>query len=60
MQSEGPLPYLQEPSTGPYDKPDESILYFHILYLYNILVKLQCMPSVPLQCFTGFRIVAGA
>jgi hypothetical protein len=38
MESEGSLPCAQEPSTGPYPKPDRSILsylskiYFNIVY----------------------------
>jgi hypothetical protein len=33
MESEGSLPYLQEPYTGSYPEPDESSPYNRILFL---------------------------
>jgi hypothetical protein len=33
MEPEGSLPYSQEPSTGPYSKPDQANPYHLILYL---------------------------
>jgi hypothetical protein len=33
METEGLLPYSQEPITGPYPEPDESSPYHSILFL---------------------------
>jgi hypothetical protein len=32
MQPHGPLPFSQEPSTGPYPEPDQSSPYHPILH----------------------------
>jgi hypothetical protein len=32
MEPEGPLPYSQEPATGPYPEPDKSTPHFPILF----------------------------
>jgi hypothetical protein len=33
MDTESLLPYSQDPATGPYPEPDESIPYYPILFL---------------------------
>jgi hypothetical protein len=38
MEPEGSLPCSQEPSSGPYPKPDQSSSYHLILSLRSILV----------------------
>jgi hypothetical protein len=32
MEPEGPLPYTQQPATGPYPKPDPSIRYLPVVF----------------------------
>jgi hypothetical protein len=36
MEPEGSLPCSQEPSTGPYSEPDQSIPYHTILFLKDL------------------------
>jgi hypothetical protein len=38
MESEGSSPCSQEPSTGPYPKPDPSLPYYRILSLRYIFI----------------------
>jgi hypothetical protein len=35
MEPEGSLPYSQEPATGPYSEPDESIQRLFTLFLQD-------------------------
>jgi hypothetical protein len=36
MESEGSLPYWQEPATGPYSEPNKSNALLHIVPLYDL------------------------
>jgi hypothetical protein len=41
MELEGPLPCSQEPSTGPYNNPDQSSPYHPILHLKNSFMQSE-------------------
>jgi hypothetical protein len=44
MEPEGSLPCSQEPSTGPYPKPDQSNPYHHILSKIHFNIVHPPMP----------------
>jgi hypothetical protein len=46
MEPEGSLPCPQEPSTGPYPKPDQSKLYHPILSLWYINTSIMFLDII--------------
>jgi hypothetical protein len=56
MEPEGSLPYLQEPSSGPYPEPDQSSPYHPVHSLRSILIlSTHLRLGIPSDLFTcGF------
>jgi len=56
MAPSGSLPCSQEPATGPYSEPDESIAYTHALFLLRSVLILSSHISLrlPSGLFSGF------
>jgi hypothetical protein len=48
MQSEGSLPCSQQPSTGPYPKPDQTSPYHPVLSLLRFILVLSTHPCLGL------------